>query len=106
MLLKYPCNRFVKKELEQGGHLPGGWMRYDAWGVTPYGFNLHLAYGNDLHQMFRIERSRDATTLAALSAAQIASSLNAEADIPLLNIPREAKTQIMKFFKWLNEPFA
>ena len=28
--------------------------------------------------MFRIERSRDATTLAALSAAQIASSLNAE----------------------------
>ena len=56
--------------------------------------------------MFRIERSRDATTLAALSAAQIASSLNAEADIPLLNIPRKAKTQIMKFFKWLNEPFA
>ena len=56
--------------------------------------------------MFRIERSRDATTLAALSAAQIASSLNAEADIPLLNIPREAKTQTMKFFKWLNEPFA
>ena len=41
--VSYSCNRFVKKELEQGGYLPGGWMRYDAWGVTPYGFNLHLA---------------------------------------------------------------
>ena len=36
--VSYSCNRFVKKELEQGGYLPGGWMRYDAWGVIARNF--------------------------------------------------------------------